>query len=124
MERRRDRVSGFCCGYGPVGGVAGFAFDSFIEIFASIIVVWQLKGTEPRHDEARAVRLIGLAFFLLAIYIAIQTVATLALGIRPDPSPLGIAWLVATCVVMFSFATGKAHTGRELDHPVSFERPR
>jgi len=29
-------------------------------------------------------------------------------------TPLGMAWLAATCVVMFSLAAGKARTGREL----------
>lgn len=98
--------------------LAGFAFDSFIEIFASIIVVWQLKGTTAHHHEERAVRMIGMAFFLLAIYIAVQTVVTLALDIRPDASPLGIAWLTATCVVMFALAAGKARTGEALRNPV------
>jgi len=98
--------------------LAGFALDSFIEIFASIIVVWQLKGTTAAHHEERAVRLIGIAFFLLAIYITVQIAVTLALDIRPDSSPLGIAWLAATTIVMFGLAVGKARTGAELGNPV------
>lgn len=98
--------------------LAGFALDSCIEIFASIVVVWQLKGTADVHDEHRAVRLIGIAFFLLAIYIATQAAVTLALDVRPDSSPLGIAWLAATCVVMLGLAIGKARTGTELGSPV------
>ena len=47
--------------------LAGFALDSVIEIFASVVVVWQLKGTATRAREQHAVRLIGLAFFGLAI---------------------------------------------------------
>ena len=98
--------------------LAGFAFDSFIEIFASVVVVWQLKGTTQAHSEQRAIRRIGAAFYWLAIYIIAQAAATLALDIRPDSSPLGIAWLAATCVVMLGLAAGKARTGRELDNPV------
>jgi len=98
--------------------LAGFAIDSMIEIFASLVVVWQLKGTGVAHGERRAVRLIGLAFFGLAIYIAGQIAVTLALGIRPDSSPLGIAWLAATCLVMLGLAAGKARTGAELGNPV------
>jgi hypothetical protein len=51
--------------------LAGFGLDSLIEIGASTIVVWQLKdtgGTRERH----ALRLIGIAFIALAIYIATQ----------------------------------------------------
>ncbi len=98
--------------------LAGFAFDSVIEIFASMVVVWQLRETTDAHDEHRAVRMIGIAFVLLALYIAVQSIVTLALGVRPDSSPLGIAWLAATVVVMLSLAAGKGHTGRALGHPV------
>lgn len=98
--------------------LAGFALDSFIEIFASIVVVWQLRGTTDSRREHRAVRLIGLAFFGLALYIGAQAVVTVALGVRPAASPLGIAWLAATCLVMFGLAAGKARTGLQLDNPV------
>lgn len=98
--------------------LAGFALDSVIEIFASLVVVGQLRGTADPGREQRAVRLIGVAFFGLALYIAAQSVATLVLGIRPDSSPLGIAWLAATCLVMSGLAVGKHRTGAELGHPV------
>jgi len=98
--------------------LAGFALDSFIEIFASIVVVWQLKGTAGPARERRAIRLIGLAFFFLALYIALQAAVTLALGIRPDSSRLGITWLAATTVVMFGLAAAKRRTGAELGNPV------
>lgn len=98
--------------------LAGFALDSLIEIFASLIVVGQLTGTADPYSEHRAVRRIGIAFFLLALYISVQTIVTLVVGIRPDSSPLGIAWLAATAVVMFGLAAGKARTGAQLAHPV------
>jgi divalent metal cation (Fe/Co/Zn/Cd) transporter len=98
--------------------LAGFALDSMIEIFASIVVVWNLSGTADEHDERRAVRQIGIAFFGLAAYIGIQSVVTLTLGIRPDTSMLGIAWLAATCAVMFALAAGKARTGTALGNRV------
>lgn len=98
--------------------LAGFALDSFIEIFASLVVVSQLRHRRSSADQQAAVRLIGVAFLLLAVAITAQIIATLALGIRPDTSPAGIAWLSATCVVMFALAWGKARTGAALDHPV------
>ncbi len=98
--------------------LAGFALDSFIEIFASLVVVGQLRGSASPEAERRALRRIGVAFFVLAVYIAVQAGVTVALGIHPDPSALGIAWLAATCVVMFALAVGKARTGTELAHPV------
>jgi divalent metal cation (Fe/Co/Zn/Cd) transporter len=98
--------------------LAGFALDSVIEIFASVIVVWRLKGTASEEREARAIRMIGVAFFGLAIYIFAQSVVTVASGIRPDPSLLGIAWLSATTLIMFALAYGKARTGDDLGNRV------
>lgn len=98
--------------------LAGFALDSLIEVFASVVVVWQLKGTATPEREHHAVRLIGLAFFGLALYIAFQAAITVALDVRPDSSPLGIIWLSATCVVMFGLAGAKARTGSELGNSV------
>jgi divalent metal cation (Fe/Co/Zn/Cd) transporter len=98
--------------------LAGFALDSLIEIFASIVVVWQLRGDVNLERTRRAERLIGLAFFGLAVYIVVQTGATLILGVRPDSSALGIAWLAATCLVMYGLAWGKRRTGLELGNTV------
>lgn len=92
--------------------LAGFALDSVIEIFASLIVVGQLRGDSDPDRERRAIRRIGVAFLALAAFISVQTAATLAAGVRPDASPLGIAWLSATVVVMLGLATAKLRTGR------------
>lgn len=98
--------------------LAGFATDSAIEIFASLVVVGELRGAADPVRERRNVRRIGVAFFALAVYITVQAVVTLIAGIRPEPSPLGIAWLGATVVVMWALAWGKHRTGRELANPV------
>src|SRR5438067_8146848 len=59
--------------------LAGFGIDSLIEIFASVVVVWQLKGVDEER-ETRAMRYIGLAFFGLALYLIAQAGLTLATG--------------------------------------------
>jgi divalent metal cation (Fe/Co/Zn/Cd) transporter len=96
--------------------LAGFALDSCIEVFASLVVVWQLKGTATPERERRAVRLIGFAFLGLALYLIVQTAVTLAAGIRPESSPLGIGWLAATVVAMLGLAAAKARTGTALEN--------
>ncbi|HVX23135.1 MAG TPA: hypothetical protein VHB02_17475 [Acidimicrobiales bacterium] len=98
--------------------LAGFTLDSCIEIFASLVVVGQLRGDADPDRERRALRRIGSAFFALACYLAAQTGVTLAFAVHPARSPLGIGWLAATAVVMFGLAAGKARTGAELGHPV------
>jgi divalent metal cation (Fe/Co/Zn/Cd) transporter len=92
--------------------LAGFGLDSAIEIFASVVVVWQLKGIE-QDREAAALRLIGTAFIALAIYVLVQSAWTVLANAHPTPSLLGIFWLVVTCAVMLSLAWGKLVTGRQ-----------
>lgn len=97
--------------------LAGFGLDSLIEIFASAIVVWQL--TNVGHDRERtALRLIGGAFFALALYVLVQAGFVLLTRSHPGQSPGGIAWLAATCVAMLLLAWGKRVTGRQLGNQV------
>ena len=93
--------------------LTGFGLDSAIEIFASVVVVWQLKGLEQGR-ESLALKLIGTAFIVLAIYVLVQSVWTLLANAHPAPSPLGTVWLVVTCAVMLLLAWGKLVTGRQL----------
>lgn len=97
--------------------LAGFGLDSVIKIFASVVVVWQLTGAS-RERERRALRLIGIAFFLLALYVLGQLIVTLLTRTRPDTSLLGIGWLAATLIAMLVLAYGKRVTGRALGNPV------
>jgi divalent metal cation (Fe/Co/Zn/Cd) transporter len=97
--------------------LAGFGLDSLIEIFASTIVVWQIKGVD-RHRERPALRLIGGAFFLLAAYVLVQGAYTLASGIHPAPSLSGTLWLILTVIAMLLLAWGKLVVGRRLGNPV------
>jgi len=97
--------------------LAGFGLDSLIEIGASTVVLWELSGAGEARQR-RALRLIGMAFITLAIYITVQSCVVLATGYHPKHSAPGIAWTSVTAIVMFSLAAGKASTGRALKNPV------
>ena len=94
--------------------LAGFGLDSFIEIGASTVVIWELSGS-GRDRQRRALRLIGTAFALLALYLAVQSSAVLVAGYRPGHSPGGIAWTAVTAAVMFALAAGKARAREVLE---------
>jgi divalent metal cation (Fe/Co/Zn/Cd) transporter len=97
--------------------LAGFGLDSLIEIFASLVVVWQLKGiNQPR--EKLALHLIGTAFLALALYVLVQSARTLLTQAYPGVSVLGIVWLAATLVMMLTLAWGKYRVGTQLGNPV------
>lgn len=97
--------------------LAGFGLDSLIEIFASIVVVWQLTGLHPDRERP-ALRLIGLAFVSLVIYIAAQLLYTVLTGTHPAASVPGIVWTAATFIAMLLLASGKRATGRRLRNEV------
>ena len=97
--------------------LVAFGLDSLIEIGASTVVLWEVSGSGERRQR-RALRLIGGAFVLLAIYLLVQSTVALIADHHASPSAGGIAWTAVTAVVMFSLAAGKARTGRALRNPV------
>jgi divalent metal cation (Fe/Co/Zn/Cd) transporter len=97
--------------------LAGFGLDSVIEIGASIVVIWELSGTAQQRQQ-RALRLIGIAFALLAVYLSVQSTVVLVTGHRAGHSLVGIAWTALTAAVMFALAVGKTRTGAALGNPV------
>jgi divalent metal cation (Fe/Co/Zn/Cd) transporter len=98
--------------------LAGFGVDSIIEIVASAVVVWQLKGTVDDARDRRALRIIAVAFGLLALYIAVQAAHTLLAADHPGTSAVGIAWLALTVAAMLTLAAAKRATGQRLGNPV------
>jgi divalent metal cation (Fe/Co/Zn/Cd) transporter len=98
--------------------LAGFGLDSLIEILASLVVIWQLQDMQAVARERRALRIIGVAFLVLAVYIAGQSAYVLAASAQPQQSILGIVWLALTAAAMFALAAGKRVTGQALGNRV------
>jgi divalent metal cation (Fe/Co/Zn/Cd) transporter len=95
--------------------LVGFGLDSVIEFFAAAIVVWQLRGEDGGEiRETRAVRLIGVTFFALALYLAVEGIRDLVTHARPGQSAAGLAVAGAALVVMPGLAVAKRRTGRAL----------
>ena len=96
--------------------LVAFGLDSLIEVFASTVVVWHLrKGHDPTADRTRlAFRLIAIAFFALAAFLAVASTRSLIDASRPDDSLAGIAYLGLTAVVMFTLASAKRRTARRI----------
>ncbi len=97
--------------------LAGFGLDSLIEIGASAVVVWELAGADE-HRQQRALRLIGISFVALAVYLGAQSTVVLAVGHHARHSLGGIVWTGTTAVVMFALAWGKARIGAALGSQV------
>lgn len=97
--------------------LGGFGLDSAVEIAASALVLYELRGKSPRQEK-RTLRFIGWAFIVLAIYLALQSTVLLVAGVHPAHSPLGILWTGLTALVMFGLATAKFRVGEQLQSQV------
>lgn len=93
------------------GSVAliGFGTVSIVEVFASSVVVWHLRGTAKARPAATgvALKMIAAAFLLISLALFVVAANDLASGRRAGESPLGIAYLAVTAVVMFTLAVAK-----------------
>jgi divalent metal cation (Fe/Co/Zn/Cd) transporter len=82
--------------------LVGFGLDSAIEGFASVIIIWRFTGSRVMSETAehRAQKLVAVQFFLLAPYVAVESVRALLGGEHPDVSVLGMALAVWSLVTM------------------------
>lgn len=98
--------------------LVAFGLDSLVEVFASLVVIWHMNpgadGHHARRDE-KAMRLVGVAFAVLAAYLTAAGTRQLVARAHPDSSPAGIAYLGVTAMVMFGLALWKRRVGRSLE---------
>jgi divalent metal cation (Fe/Co/Zn/Cd) transporter len=92
--------------------LVGFGLDSVIEVFAALVVVWQLKGLNEQR-ERRALRLIAVTFFLLAAYIVVESVRDLILRVEAQKSVVAIVVMATALVIMLLLAWRKRRIGKE-----------
>ncbi len=94
-----------------------FGLDSVVEIFASTVVIRNLGDARSDPGDRRvhrSLRLIAVAFWALAAFLVVISVRGLLRGDRPDSSPLGVAYLAGTALVMFGLARFKRITAAGL----------
>jgi divalent metal cation (Fe/Co/Zn/Cd) transporter len=95
----------------------GFGIDSVIEGLASVVIVWRFTGSRLSSPvaERRAQRLVALQFFLLAPYVAAESLHALLAGERPDPSWVGIGLALTSLAVMPTLGVMKQRLAARLD---------
>lgn len=105
------------------GSVAllGFGVDSFVESASGSVLIWRLHAERhlADHDaveatERRAQKLVASSLFLLAGYIALDALTSLAAGERPVASPLGVGLTSVSLAVMWWLARAKRRVAAAL----------
>ncbi len=97
--------------------LVAFGLDSTVEVIASLIVLWHLRGDDETIDPSRAhraIRLLAAAFAALGVYLVVDSAHGLSTHAKAETSPVGMAFMGATVVVMFILAWGKRRTGLAL----------
>ena len=99
--------------------VIGFGFDSAIESLAAILVALRLSarlrhGIADQRKERLALRLIAISFLILAAYVTIEGIRSIATGEKPQSSPPALILLVASLIVMPVLAAAKKRVGMAL----------
>lgn len=99
--------------------LVGFGFDSVIEVSAAFMLIWRLshKGTEADGDkkEKIALRFIGITFFLLAIYVVIESAGKLIHQERPEVSLAGIIIASLSLLIMPTIGLMKRKLAKQLN---------
>lgn len=86
----------------------GFGFDSLIESLSGGILLWRLQHDAASESrEATALKLVGFSFFILAIYVGIDSAKTLIHREPPETSVVGIILSIVSLIVMPLLARAK-----------------
>jgi divalent metal cation (Fe/Co/Zn/Cd) transporter len=94
----------------------GFGADSLIEALSGFVVVWLFTGARlhSRTAERRAQQIIAASYFVLAAYVAVESVRDLAAGYKPGVSWVGVALAAVTAPTMPLLARAKRKVGLQL----------
>jgi divalent metal cation (Fe/Co/Zn/Cd) transporter len=132
LVRRAQWLSWLTLGYNSLEGIlaigagvlagsialVGFGFDSVIEVSASIAALWRLNADVDPIERERAERLtlkiVGILFLALGIYVTWDAATALVKREGPDESKLGIVLAAASLIVMPLLARAKRRVALRL----------
>jgi divalent metal cation (Fe/Co/Zn/Cd) transporter len=97
----------------------GFGLDSGAESLSAAVILWRLyaERRDPRRAdtvEQRALRLIGVTFFVLAAFVAVESVRALVGHHEPEASAVGIVLTAVSIIVMQWLARAKRRVRIEM----------
>ncbi len=96
--------------------LVGFGLDSVIEGVASVVIIWRFTGVRlfSHAAERRAQQLVAAQFFLLAPYVAFESVRALLAAERADVSWVGIGLAIGSVVIMPLLGIAKQRLANQL----------
>ena len=96
--------------------LVGFGFDSLIEVTSGAVLLWRLNADvdEERRErvEAISLRIVGICFVVLAIYVSYDSVKSLIKREAPQESIVGIVLAAVSLIVMPLLVRAKRKVAR------------
>lgn len=94
----------------------GFGLDSYIEIASAVVLIWRLRkqGEEEELAERRAIFVVGVTFFALALYVTYESATKLIFHEQPAESLVGILLAIVSLIVMPLLAWQKRKVAAQL----------
>lgn len=109
-------VAGFLAGS---IALVGFGFDSVIEVTSGAVLLWRLHADidEEWRERVEAVtlRVVGVCFLALALYVGYEAISSLVYRESPERSVPGILLAVASLIVMPLLARAKREVARNMN---------
>ena len=96
--------------------LVGWALSSAVEGLAAVIVIWRFTGSRTLSEtaEGRAQKAVAISFFLLAPYVAVESVRDLVARHEPGTTVLGIVLTATSLVLMPLLGVAKHRLGARL----------
>jgi divalent metal cation (Fe/Co/Zn/Cd) transporter len=108
--------------FGTIAGsvaLIGFGLDSLVEVSSGSVLLWRLQADRQAESRERAerlaVRLVGVSFLVLALYVAGDALKTLLRRETPDQSIPGIVLAIASLIAMPLLARAKRRVAAGLN---------
>jgi divalent metal cation (Fe/Co/Zn/Cd) transporter len=94
----------------------GFGVDSLIESLSGGILLWRLQAIATHATRERlAQHLVGISFFMLALYVAFEAGKSLLYREQPEASVVGIVLSIISLIVMPLLARAKRRVAARID---------
>src|SRR4051794_24201938 len=98
--------------------LVGFGIDSFIEVMSGTVLLWRMSvdadALKRERNEMLSLRLVGVCFLALALYVGYESVSDLFNEKAPQHSIPGIILAGVSLVVMPLLSRAKKRVGNEL----------
>ncbi len=130
LLRRGRHLEHFTIGYNSLEGIiavaaglmagsialVSFGFDSLIEVTSGAALLWRLHADldEVRRERAEAIslRIVGVCFVVLALYVSYDSVKSLITREAPEESLVGIVLAAVSLIIMPLLVRAKRKVAR------------